>query len=101
MSRPSTAIRWWQARAISRPPPSAAPLIAATTGLPSSSIRRSPALMDSAISKICGASSGVAWTMRLRSPPAKKVFFALVITTPAISSFSCSSRSTAAAIDSM
>ncbi len=30
----SRAMRWWQASAISRPPPSAAPLIAATTGLP-------------------------------------------------------------------
>ncbi len=39
--------------------------------------------------------------MLLRSPPAKKVFFALVTTTPAISSFSCSSRATAAAIDSL
>jgi hypothetical protein len=38
--------------------------------------------------------------MPLRSPPAKKVFFALVITTPAIESFSAASRSTALCMDS-
>ena len=37
----SRAMRWWQARQISQPPPSAAPLIAATTGLPRVSRRRS------------------------------------------------------------
>jgi len=35
----------------------------------------------------------------LRSPPAKNVFLAEVITTPVISSFSASSRSTVALID--
>ncbi len=40
----STTMRWCVARATSRPPPSAAPLIAATTGLPSVSSRRSEAL---------------------------------------------------------
>jgi hypothetical protein len=35
-----------------------------------------------------------------RFPPAKKVFFAEVITTPVTCSFSASSRSTTAAIDS-
>ena len=34
----ATAMRWWQPSAISSPPPSAAPLIAATTGLPLASI---------------------------------------------------------------
>ena len=38
--------------------------------------------------------------MPLRSPPAKKVFFALVITTPVIESFSATRRSTALCIDS-
>ena len=38
-------IRWWLASASSRPPPSAAPLIAATTGLPRVSSARSCALM--------------------------------------------------------
>ena len=37
----------------------------------------------------------------LRSPPAKKVFFALVTTTPVIESFSATSRSTALCIDSL
>jgi hypothetical protein len=31
----SIAMRWWQASAISSPPPSAVPFSAATTGLPS------------------------------------------------------------------
>ena len=38
--------------------------------------------------------------MPLRSPPAKKVFFALVMTTPVIESFSATSRSTALCMDS-
>ena len=80
--RSSTQIRWLQASAISRPPPSAAPLIAATTGRGNISSRRRPAFTDSAIAKICGASSLVAWTISLRLPPAKNVFFALVTTTP-------------------
>jgi hypothetical protein len=37
--------------------------------------------------------------MLLRSPPAKNVFFALVMTTPVIESFSATSRSTALCID--
>ena len=37
----------------------------------------------------------------LRSPPAKKVFFALVMTTPVIVSFSATRRSTALCIDSL
>ena len=42
----------------------------------------------------------VVWTIRLRLPPAKNVFFALVTTTPVTESCSSYSRSTAAAIDS-
>ena len=38
--------------------------------------------------------------MPLRSPPAKKVFFALVMTTPVIESFSAARRSTALCMDS-
>ncbi len=39
----SRVIRWWQARAISSPPPRAEPLITATTGFPDVSIfRKSP-----------------------------------------------------------
>ena len=99
----STAIRWWHASVISRPPPSAVPLIAATTGLPQVSRRRSWALTASPIAKIWAASSGPALTIDFRSPPAKKVFFALVMTTPATSpsAMSFSSRSTAASIDSL
>ncbi len=57
--------------------------------------------MPSMFAKISAASSGPASTMRLRLPPAKNVFFALVTTTPVTSSFSASSRSTAAAMDSL
>ena len=98
--RSSTQIRWLQASVISRPPPRAAPLIAATTGRGNVSSRRRPAFTDSAIAKICGASSLVAWIISLRLPPAKNVFFALVTTTPVTCSCSSYSRSTAAAIDS-
>ncbi len=58
-------------------------------------------MIASIVSKIRGASSGPAWTIIFRSPPAKNVFFALVTTTPAMSSFSCSSRAMAVAIDSL
>ena len=44
-------------------------------------------------------SSGVAWIRPPRSPPAKKVFLALVTTTPRIESFSRSSRSTVSPIE--
>ena len=57
--------------------------------------------MPSPISKIACASSGVACSMALRLPPAKKVFFAEVITTPAISSFSAYSWSIAFPMDSL
>ena len=86
---------------ISRPPPSAAPLMAATTGLPSVSSARRSRLMPSTSSKNSPAFSGPAWIMVLRSPPAKKVFFALVMTTPVIESFSATRRSTVLCIDSL
>ena len=56
-------------------------------------------MTDSAIAKISGASSFVAWLISFRSPPAKNVFFALVTTTPVSWSCSSYSRSTAAAMD--
>jgi hypothetical protein len=68
------------------------------------SSRRSEALTRSASSKTRGASAGPALTISLRFAPAKKVFFALVTTTPVtlVSSLAASSysRSTAAAIES-
>ncbi len=57
--------------------------------------------MPSHISKTAWASSGVAASMPLRLPPAKKVFLAEVITTPVTSSFSAYSLSTAACIESL
>jgi hypothetical protein len=95
----STITRWWQARQISSPPPSAAPLIAATTGLPSSSSRRRTALPSRTIVATSSASSFVALIRSLRSPPAKNVFFADVMITPLMSSFSASRRSTVFAIE--
>ncbi len=55
------------------------------------------------IAKIASASSGRAVDIDRRSPPAKKVFLALVTTTPATSpaATSASSRSIAAPIDSL
>ena len=47
------------------------------------------------------ALSGPIFIMPFRSPPAKKVFFALAITTPVIESFSAARRSTALCIDSL
>ena len=91
--------RWWVARQISSPPPSAAPLIAATTGMPSVSSRRSWSLPSRTKAAISSAFSGVACLRSLRSPPAKNVFFAEVRMTPVMSSFSASSRSTVAVID--
>ena len=93
----SSAMRWCVARAISRPPPSAAPLIAETTGLPSVSRRRSRPLIDCDWSKTFCASAFVYFTRSSRLPPAKKVFFAEVRTTPVIESFSASRRSRVAA----
>ena len=97
----STTIRWWQASAISRPPPSAAPLMAATTGLPSVSSRRSTALLSRRNVAISSECSRVAFLRSLRSPPAKNVFLAEVMITPLISSRSASSRSTVALIDAV
>ena len=57
--------------------------------------------MASTVSKIAWASSGVAFSIALRSPPAKKVFLADVITTPVTSSFSAYSLSMALVIDSL
>ena len=56
--------------------------------------------MPSTSANSAGASSGVAWIIFCRLPPAKKVFLALVRTTPVTESFSASSRSTAAPIES-
>ena len=75
--------------------------MAATTGLPSVSSARRSRLTLSTVSKTSPAFSGPAWIMPLRSPPAKKVFLALVMTTPVIESFSATRRSTALRIDSM
>ena len=75
--------------------------MAATTGLGNSSSRRSAALTFSHWAKTSAALSLVVCTMVLRSPPAKKVFFALAMTTPVTSSCSSYSRSTAAFIESM
>jgi hypothetical protein len=75
-------------------------LIAATTGTPRVSRRRSFALPSRTKPEICSASSLVALMRSLRSPPAKKVFFADVITTPLTSSLEASRRSTVFAIDS-
>ena len=74
--------------------------MAATTGIPSVSSLRRSALADSARSNASAASSGPSLTKPLRSPPAKKVFFALASTTPVIESFSATSRSTALRMDS-
>jgi hypothetical protein len=74
--------------------------MAATTGLPSvSSVRRSR-LTFSTMANASPAFSGPMVIMPLRSPPAMKVFFALVTTTPVIESFSATRRSTALCIDS-
>ena len=97
----SAAMRWWHARAISSPPPRAAPLMAATTGLPRVSSARRSALIPSTSANISPAFSGPAVIIALRSPPAKKVFFALVTTTPVMESFSAVSRCTALCIDSL
>jgi hypothetical protein len=48
---------------------------------------------------IVWASSGATFLMSLRSPPAKNVFFAEVMTTPAMLSCSAWSRPTVALID--
>ncbi len=72
----SIAMRAWQASAISRPPPSAWPLIAATTGLPCSSSWRRTFFI--AIEPSKGSSGLVHFDMRSRSPPAQKSALPLV-----------------------
>lgn len=57
--------------------------------------------MSSTSVKTSPAFSGPALIMLFRSPPAKNVFFALVITTPVTESFSATRRSTALCIDSL
>ena len=96
---PATAIRRWQASAISRPPPRAVPLSAATTGRPSVSSARSWRFISSIVAKTSAASSGVARVISVRSPPAKNVFLALVTTTPRMPSRSATRRSTARPIE--
>ena len=95
----STTIRCWQASAISKPPPSAAPLIAATTGRGYVSSLRRSALIASMPANTDAASAGPACIISVRLPPAKKVFFALATTTPMTSSTSSYSRATAACIE--
>ncbi len=73
--------------------------MAATVGTPSRSIRRSCALMACPISKLSWAWSGPISCRPLRLPPAKKVFLAEVMTTPAMESFSSSRRATASSIE--
>ncbi len=75
--------------------------MAATTGLPSVSSRRSCALISRTSSDTRGASAGVAWIRSFRSPPAKKVDLADVRITPVMSSFSASSRSTVAPMEAL
>jgi hypothetical protein len=87
-------MRWWVASPISRPPPSAVPFIAATTGLPSVSSLRSWAFTSVTFLNTSGASAGVALIRLSRSPPAKKVFFADVMITPVMLSLSLASAST-------
>ena len=66
-----TATRWWQASAVSNPPPSAVPWIAATTGLGLESSRSIMAGKD-------GSSGGL--PNSVMSAPAKKVLPAQVST---------------------
>jgi hypothetical protein len=74
--------------------------MAATTGLPRVSRARRSRLVSSTRLKASAAFSGPMLTIALRSPPAKKVFFALVMTTPVIESFSATSFSTVLWMDS-
>ena len=74
--------------------------MAATTGLPSVSSRRRMALPSRTKPANSSAFSGVTFLRSLRSPPAKNVFLADVMTTPLMSSFSDSRRSTVSLMDS-
>ena len=91
-------MRWWQASPISRPPPSAVPFMAATTGRPSVSSLRSWAFTVVTVWSTCAASAGPAVERASRSPPAKNVFLADVTITPTSSSFAATSSSTTAPI---
>ena len=57
--------------------------------------------MNSTSANDSPALSGPRFIMPFRSPPAKKVFFALAMTTPVIESFSATSFSTALCMDSL
>ena len=87
-------MRWWQASPISRPPPSAVPFMAATTGLPSVSSLRSWAFTSVTLASTAAASSGPAFERESRSPPAKNVFLADVTITPVIDGSAASSSTT-------
>ena len=94
-------MRWWQASPISRPPPSAVPFMAATTGRPSVSSRRSCDLTVMDCAMTAGASAGPALLSESRSPPAKNVFLAEVMITPVIDSLPATSASTHSPIAAM
>ena len=68
----AAAMRWWQARQISKPPPSAVPLMAATTGLPPVSWRRNSFCSWLNWSISLAASDVSAPSSISRSAPAKK-----------------------------
>ena len=91
-------MRWWQASAISRPPPSAVPVTAATTGRPRVSSLRSWPLTRVTYSNTAAASSGPYRLIASRSAPAKKVFFAEVTITPRSSAFAAASPSSTSAM---
>src|SRR5258705_1764944 len=82
----STAMRRWQAKATSSPPPMAEPFKAATKGLPLVSMRR----RHCPISRTRAAASAGVCTCRnsSRSPPEMKSVFADVMITPLTEEFS-------------
>ena len=80
----SAAMRRWQARAISSPPPSAVPGSAATKGLPQVSMVRLKVCKPRDMSNTVCASS--AWISANRSAPAIKSRFAEVTITPVTAS---------------
>ncbi len=73
--------------------------MAETTGLPNVSRRRSRDLPSRTNPENSTVSALVTRLRSFRSPPAKNVLFALVMTTPVMASFSASSRSTVALIE--
>ena len=82
----SATNRWWQASAISRPPPIAVPLMAQATGLPQVSSLRSRLDSENTFSNIsAGGSLAIAsafFSMSLRSAPARNSGLAEVTTAP-------------------